>query len=180
MNALKRQQEIWARELIKWISSLGITHCEWPGCTSTFGVAPAHSLKRRFIGWSKSLYFEAVYLCGQHHHYIEYGDSKHRGTHRRMRRLILVLLRRRKIQWVDDQTIGEQVTKFSKTANLDKECGVMQEEINGFRRTSVKTKDKNKIKQKKEEFEERGEEVIVKESAGYYYLYVKKEKEFGR
>lgn len=52
----------------------------------------------------------------------------------------------------------------------------MREEIDGYRRTSVKTRDENRLKQKLEEFEERGEKTMVKESAGYYYIYVKKEK----
>lgn len=52
----------------------------------------------------------------------------------------------------------------------------MKEEIDGYRRTSVKTRDQEKLKQKIEEFEDRGEKVRVEQSAGYYYLYVKKEK----
>lgn len=52
----------------------------------------------------------------------------------------------------------------------------MKEEIDGYRRTSVKTRDKAKLEQKLEEFRARGEEVTVHESAGIYYIYMKKEK----
>lgn len=52
----------------------------------------------------------------------------------------------------------------------------MKEEIDGFRRTAIKTRDKEKVKEKVEMFEERGEQTKVMKSAGYYYVYVKKEK----
>ena len=52
----------------------------------------------------------------------------------------------------------------------------MKEEIDGYRRTSVKTRDPEKVKQKVEEFEDRGEQPRDEESAGYYYIYEKKEK----
>jgi hypothetical protein len=96
MTALKAQHNKWAAELIEQLSAQGITRCEWRDCKSVFGVAPAHSEKRRNIGWSKELYFEAAVLCTQHHHFAEYGDRTHRGTHRRMRRLIQTVISREK------------------------------------------------------------------------------------
>ena len=47
----------------------------------------------------------------------------------------------------------------------------------GYRRTSYKTRHRERLDQKIEEFEERGEKTKVIESAGVYYLFVKKEKE---
>lgn len=52
----------------------------------------------------------------------------------------------------------------------------MQEEIDGYRRTSVKTRHKHILKQKLEQFQANGEETKVYESGGYSYIYVKKEK----
>lgn len=52
----------------------------------------------------------------------------------------------------------------------------MNEEIDGYRRTAVKTRDRDKLERKVDEFKSRGEETKVYESGGYYYLYVKKEK----
>jgi hypothetical protein len=92
MNALKKQHNIWAAELLEWLYDQGIVRCEWRQCGSTFGVAPAHSVKRRFIGWSRELYFEAALLCTKCHAFVEYGDRRHRGTHRRMRRLIRTVI----------------------------------------------------------------------------------------
>ena len=45
-----------------------------------------------------------------------------------------------------------------------------------YRRTSVKTKDLNKLQEKVEYFESRGETVVTRTVGGYHYLYVKKEK----
>lgn len=50
----------------------------------------------------------------------------------------------------------------------------MNEYIDGFRRTSVKTKDQTKLREKIEDFEDRGFETMVKKSGGYSYLFVKK------
>lgn len=55
----------------------------------------------------------------------------------------------------------------------------MQEEIDGFRRTSIKTRDRSKLNQKIDEFKERGEETMVKTVAGIHYLYIRKEKPLG-
>jgi hypothetical protein len=55
----------------------------------------------------------------------------------------------------------------------------MKEEVDGFRRTSVKTRDKDKLRKKLEEFEARGEETKVFVSGGYYYLYIRKDKPLG-
>lgn len=52
----------------------------------------------------------------------------------------------------------------------------MKEEINGYRRTGVKTRDRDKLQRKIDEFTDRGKKTKVCESGGYYYLYVKKEK----
>lgn len=54
---------------------LGIEYCEADGCNSTFGIAPAHSLKRRFI-LTKEQYFEAAYLCQPHHEELEFAGHE--------------------------------------------------------------------------------------------------------
>jgi hypothetical protein len=51
----------------------------------------------------------------------------------------------------------------------------MHEEIDGYRRTSFRTKLKHVLSEKLELFKDRGEETTVIESAGYFYIYVKKE-----
>lgn len=210
------------RKLKRWLFEQGITRCEWPrGCTNTLGLAPAHRLKQRRIRTIEEVWMAAL-LCGSHHHFIEYGDRKHKGTHRRMFRLITMIILRRKIQYgrtFDSPQVDDEVEKVAtggrdRGANIHRPVrraerhkairskgfgrpagrsmgmgqlprtastgsGTMKEEIDGYRRTSVKTRDRAKIDQKIEEFEERGKEVIVKESAGYFYLYVKKEQPLG-
>lgn len=47
----------------------------------------------------------------------------------------------------------------------------------GFRRTHYSSRDKERLNEKIEMFKERGEETKILESAGRFYLYVKKEKE---
>lgn len=47
----------------------------------------------------------------------------------------------------------------------------------GYRRTSFKNRDRSRLDDKILMFEARGEKTKVIESGGYYYLYVKKEKE---
>ncbi len=68
--------------------------CVWPGCKSSFGNAHAHRLKKRFILTEGEWVHGQVELCQSHHHFAEYGDRKHRGTHRRMYRLITLLMRK--------------------------------------------------------------------------------------
>jgi hypothetical protein len=54
----------------------------------------------------------------------------------------------------------------------------MQEVTNdGFRRTSYKNRDKNKLTPRIKEFQGRGHKTKVFESGGMYYLYVNEEKE---
>lgn len=52
----------------------------------------------------------------------------------------------------------------------------MKEEIDGYRRTATKSRDKSKIDQKVEEFRARGEDVVVHTVAGIHYIYMRKEK----
>lgn len=91
-----------ASERAKWHKELKrkyghITACEWPRrCTSTLGLAPAHSLKKRRIT-SLAEYLDIAMLCVRHHHYAEYGDRKHKGTHRRMFRLIRLCIKNRSV-----------------------------------------------------------------------------------
>lgn len=52
----------------------------------------------------------------------------------------------------------------------------MNEIIDGYRRTSVKTRDQNKLKLKLGEFENQGEKTKVYQQNGVFYIYVKIEK----
>lgn len=208
MNATKIQHDKWAVELLTYFNQIGVDeHCEWRTCTSHFGLAPAHSKKRRFIGLDRGLYFEAANLCVKHHSFVEYGDRKHKGTHRRMERLIkMVILGRVKRggEWSLTFTMalikaaheipskyealvdikpytprkkGQGWRKLIPKIKVDKEDKVMmQEELDGYRRSAVKTRDPEKLKQKVAEFEARGEEVMVLEEAGISYIYLRKEK----
>ncbi len=205
MSDTKEQHDKWAKELLTYFNQIGVDeHCEWRNCTSHFGLAPAHSKKRRFIGLDRGLYFEAANLCVKHHSFVEYGDRKHKGTHRRMERLIkmVILGRTRRGEGSSLTFIMALIKKaheipsryealidikpytprkkgkgWGKAPKKVKEESVMMpEEIDGFRRSAVKTKDPTKLKQKIEEFEARGEEVMVKEEAGISYIYLRKEK----
>lgn len=206
MSDIKVQHDKWAVELLAYFNAIGVDeHCEWRTCTSHFGLAPAHSKKRRFIGLDRGLYFEAANLCVKHHSFVEYGDRKHKGTHRRMERLIkMVILGRvrrgegsltfimaliKKAHEIPSQhealvdkpykpkKKGQGWRKPIPKTKVGKEDRVMmQEELDGFRRTAVKTRDPEKLKQKIAEFEARGEEVMVKEEAGISYIYLRKEK----
>ncbi len=205
MSDIKEQHDKWAKELLTYFNQIGVDeHCEWRTCTSHFGLAPAHSKKRRFIGLDRGLYFEAANLCVKHHSFVEYGDRKHKGTHRRMERLIkmVILGRTRRGEGSSLTFIMALIKKAHEipsryealvdikpykpkkkgkgwgkaTKKVKEESAMMPEEIDGFRRSAVKTKDATKLKQKIEEFEARGEEVMVKEEAGISYIYLRKEK----
>ncbi len=63
-------------------------------CGGSFGLALAHSKKRRFID-TKELYFTVAYLCQQCHHFVEYGDKDNPGTHERMEQMILDVINAR-------------------------------------------------------------------------------------
>lgn len=87
-----RTRRSWQSEMVRAYSHE--TACAWPGCNNYFGIAHAHRLKKRFITTQEEWVHGQVKLCHRHHHYAEYGDAKHRGTHRRMYKLITVLMTR--------------------------------------------------------------------------------------
>jgi hypothetical protein len=64
MNARTRERSKWRRELSAYWQQNPITTCEvrFKGCWGTYGLAPAHSRKRRKIE-SKDQYFEVVAAC---------------------------------------------------------------------------------------------------------------------
>lgn len=94
MNAHTRDKKRWHRELMAWYDKYGIGVCEYPGCNSTFGIAPAHRVKQRFIR-DREEYFMAAYLCQAHHHYLEYGTRDEPGTHERMYEAITEIITNR-------------------------------------------------------------------------------------
>ena len=59
-----KQRRSWHRELSDHWKRREITTCEvrFPGCWQTYGLAPAHSRKRRHIE-NKEQYFEVVAAC---------------------------------------------------------------------------------------------------------------------
>lgn len=93
-NSHTQDKKRWHGELLQFYADNGITCCEWEGCNSTFGVAPAHCKKQRFLR-DRTEYFRAAYLCTVHHHWAEYGDKKNPGTHERMDRLIAEVIKKR-------------------------------------------------------------------------------------
>lgn len=60
-----RRHRSWHRELAAKWSANPIEFCEvrLDGCFGTYGLHPAHSLKRRFID-TKEKFFEVVAACG--------------------------------------------------------------------------------------------------------------------
>lgn len=81
----------WDRELkAYWIEQLLPTYCELrlDGCMGTFGIALAHSKKRRFID-TRQLYFTVAALCQKCHEFIEHGG------HDEMERVILEVIAKR-------------------------------------------------------------------------------------
>lgn len=70
------------------------TACAWRNCTDLMGLAHAHRLKKRLILTEEEWVHGQVKLCLRHHVYAEHGDRKHKGTHRRMYRLITLLMRK--------------------------------------------------------------------------------------
>ena len=53
-----------------------INHCEWlEGCGSTFGLAHAHRMKKRYIT-TREEWLSVARLCQTHHDLLEYGDKQ--------------------------------------------------------------------------------------------------------
>lgn len=64
MNARYKERKRWQRELSIYWQANPISYCEvrFTGCFGTYGLAPAHSRKRRMIE-NKEQYFEVVAAC---------------------------------------------------------------------------------------------------------------------
>ena len=85
MNLRVKNHRRWNKKLIEFFIENDIVHCE--KCGGTFGIAPAHSKKRRFI-LTEEDYMEAALLCQPCHHDVEYGNKNESGTHERMFNII--------------------------------------------------------------------------------------------
>lgn len=70
------------------------TRCVWRDCSDPLGLAHAHRLKKRLILTEEEWVHGQVKLCLRHHLHVEHGDRKHKGTHRRMYRLVTLLMRK--------------------------------------------------------------------------------------
>lgn len=93
MNQRTKDHRRWHKELVTWWAENDMPyHCE--RCGGTFGLAFAHSRKRRFID-TRELYFEVAALCQKCHQWTEYGDKDNPGTHERMERLIKEIIAKR-------------------------------------------------------------------------------------
>lgn len=88
-SARKSRRAKWQSEMEQAYSH--INHCEWPNCTSIFGLAHAHSMVKTKIT-TREQWMEIAKLCTAHHDYVDHGDRKHKGTHRRQMRLIRALI----------------------------------------------------------------------------------------
>lgn len=84
MTAKKHRS--WDRQLKEAWRKLEIRNCEL--CGGTFGLALAHSKKRRFIQ-TREDYFEVALLCQSCHDNLEFGG------HERMAEKIREIIRRR-------------------------------------------------------------------------------------
>lgn len=82
-----KQNRQWTQDLREWWIASGLPQrCEI--CGGTFGLALAHSKKRRFI-LTKEDFFECAALCQTCHTDVEYG------SHERMETTIKELIERR-------------------------------------------------------------------------------------
>ncbi len=72
MNERWKERKRWHRDLSAYWQQHPITTCEvrLPGCFGTFGLAPAHSKKRRDIH-TKADYFEVVASCLHCHRILD-------------------------------------------------------------------------------------------------------------
>lgn len=99
MNARTKERQRWHRELSAYWQEKGpIEYCEFrfPGCFGTYGLAPAHSKKRRFID-SKEEYFEVAAACLHCHREL---DEK--MSHSDMKQAVKDAIRRRDVQKQSD------------------------------------------------------------------------------
>lgn len=67
-----KKHQAWHRELSRHWQANPISYCEirFDGCFGTYGLAPAHSRKRRLIE-NKEQYFEVVAACLHCHRILD-------------------------------------------------------------------------------------------------------------
>src|SRR5688572_14179840 len=85
----KSRRALWQEQMVQAYSH--ITWCEWRNCKSTFGLSHAHSMVKTKIT-TREQWMEIAKLCTAHHNFVDHGDRKHKGTHRRQARLIRTLI----------------------------------------------------------------------------------------
>jgi hypothetical protein len=84
MNQRVKNHRTWAKELKQWWIEQGYPqYCEM--CSGSFGLAFAHSQKRRFIH-TKELYWEVALLCQMCHEKVEF--SGHENMKRQIKEII--------------------------------------------------------------------------------------------
>jgi hypothetical protein len=84
----------WQKELNTWLDEQGIFYCERCGRTDQ-RLDISHGRKRRFL-LTRELYFFAARLCRACHYWAEYGTGDEPGTHERLERIHLEIIKRRK------------------------------------------------------------------------------------
>lgn len=69
-----KERQAWQREMLETYQH--ITWCEWlEGCGSTFGLAHAHRVKKRYIT-TREEWLNIARLCQTHHDLLEHGDKQ--------------------------------------------------------------------------------------------------------
>jgi hypothetical protein len=94
MNSLTKLKKKWRKELTEWFDRQEIYYCERCGRTDT-KLDISHGKKQRFL-LTRELYFFAARLCRSCHYWAEYGTGDEPGTHERLERIHLDIIKRRK------------------------------------------------------------------------------------
>ncbi len=96
MNARYKERKRWQRELSQHWQQNPITYCEvrLDGCFGTYGLAPAHSRKRREIE-NKEQYFEVVAACLNCHRKLD-----EQMTHGEMERTVKQIISSRQTEQI--------------------------------------------------------------------------------
>lgn len=197
MNQRKAQHNIWDHELTVYLT--WIVMCEICGLRKA--VDKAHRIKRRFIGWRTALdkleYFMAAKLCRPCHRALDEatGPDTHENMWTTITRIVLgrvaIILNgprvppHPQIEWDPVYLYNykrENGFDAAVTIGIDRAKGkdrtvIMIEGPEGYRRTSIKTRDAAKLKEKLEMLHAQGEVTKVVEIGGYHIVYVKIEKE---
>jgi hypothetical protein len=69
-----KERQAWQQEMLRTFAH--IQHCEWlGGCSSTFGLAHAHRMKKVYVK-TREEWLMIARLCQTHHDLLEHGDKQ--------------------------------------------------------------------------------------------------------